>query len=37
MKRIVAEKTEELKTKKEALDKVNKRIQDLENQFNEKI
>lgn len=37
MKKVVAEKTEELREKKEALDKVNQRIQDLENQFNEKI
>jgi dynein heavy chain, axonemal len=30
MRKIVQEKTEELKIKKEALDKVNKRIQELE-------
>lgn len=37
MKKIVSDKTEELLLKKAALDKVNARIQDLENQFNEKI
>ena len=37
MRRVVAEKTEELKLKKDALDKVNSKIQHLENQFNEKI
>lgn len=37
MKRVVAEKTEELKIKKDALEKVNSRIAFLEQQFNEKI
>lgn len=34
---IVEEKSAELKIKKDALDKVNKKIEDLTNLFNEKV
>jgi dynein heavy chain, axonemal len=37
MRKIVQEKTEELKIKKDALDKVNKRIQELEDMFAQKM
>lgn len=37
MRKIVEEKTAELKIKKDALDKINKRIQELESLFNEKM
>jgi dynein heavy chain len=37
MNKIVEEKTAELKIKKEALDRINKRIQELEDMFNEKM
>lgn len=37
MRKIVEEKTAELKIKKDALEKINKKIQELEDMFNEKM
>jgi dynein heavy chain len=37
MKQIVEEKTEELRIKKEELEKINNKIKDLEEMFNQKM
>jgi len=37
MKKIVDEKTAELKIKKDALDKINSKIAELEDKYNKKV